>query len=107
MVRGSINIDDSIEKEIRNYMRKNQIKIKAKAINEILELFFENEIVFQNVKDLDKKIDKILSTLYLTKKLNEQIYSNLGFRENGNPQEDKLLKEFYNDIKPNRYRSFD
>ena len=87
-------------------MKLNKIKTKNKAINDILNIFFENEKFFENFKDLDYKIDRILGIVSLSKNLNEQIYANLGFRENLNPNEDEFLNEFYNNIKKNKYKIF-
>ena len=106
MSRKSIDIEDYLEDKINSYMKLNKIKTKNKAINDILNIFFENEKFFENFKDLDYKIDRILGIVSLSKNLNEQIYANLGFRENLNPNEDEFLNEFYNNIKKNKYKIF-
>lgn len=107
MARWSVNVDDYLEDKIKGYMKLNRIRTKNKAINEILSIFFENEKFFCNIKDLDKKIDRVLSIVSLTKNLGEQIFSNMGFRENTNPNDDEFLKEFYDNIKKNKLKIFD
>ena len=107
MARSSISIEDYLEDKIKSYMRLNKIKTKNKAINDILTVFFENEKFFHNIKDLDRKIDKVLSIVSLTKNLNEQTFANLGFRENLNPKDDEFLNKFYDNIKKNRFKIFD
>ncbi len=107
MARGSISLEDYLEDKIKSYMKINKIKTKNKAINEIISTFFEYEKVFKNIKDLDSKIDKLLSTVYLIKSLEEQSYANHGFRENSDPTKDKYLTSFYDNIKKNKYKIWD
>lgn len=107
MARGTFSIDDYLEDRIKSYMKLNKVKTKNKAINEILSIFFENERVFNNIKEIDKKIDNVLKSVYLIKLLNEQIYANLGFRENVIPKNDYALNEFYDNIKKEKFKIFD
>ena len=51
--------------------------------------------------------DKLLSTVYLIKSLEEQSYANHGFRENSDPTKDKYLTSFYDNIKKNKYKIWD
>lgn len=88
-------------------MKLNKIKTKNKAINDILTIFFDNEKFFHNIKDLDRKLDKVLSIVSITKSLDEQIFTNLGFRENLSPKDDEFLNKFYDNIKKNKFKIFD
>lgn len=72
MARGSVSIEDYLEDKIKSYMKLNKIKTKNKAINEIISTFFEYEKVFQNIKDLDKKIEMINN---LHKKYSNKIFN--------------------------------
>ena len=107
MARGSVCIEDYLEDKIKGYMKINKIKTKNKAINEIISTFFEYEKVFQNINILDKKIDRLTSTIYLLKSLEEQNFANHGFRENSDPTKDKYLTSFYDNIKKNKYKIWD
>ena len=107
MARKSINIENNLEDKINGYMKLNKIKTQNKAINDILKIFFENEKFFHNIKDLDYKLDKVISIVSLNKNLNEQIFANFGFRENHSIKDDKFLNEFYDNIKKNKFKIFD
>lgn len=107
MARGSVNIEDYLEDKIKSYMKLNKITTKNKAINEIIKTFFEYEKIFHNISNIDNKLEKILSTVFLIKSLEEQTFSNLGFRENLDPKNDKYLNSFYDSIKKNKFKMWD
>lgn len=99
MNRSSISFSDKQEANIKNYMIKNNINLKSKAIREIVDNYFQYENSFDDLKKLSKKIDSMIGLLNIIKSLSEQIYMNMGIRENANPKDNESLQEFYNTIK--------
>ena len=99
MNRSSISFSDKQEADIKNYMIKNNINLKSKAIREIVDNYFQYENSFDDLKKLSKKIDSMIGLLNIIKSLSEQIYMNMGIRENQNPKDNESLQEFYDTIK--------
>ena len=55
MNRSSISFSDKQEADIKNYMIKNNINLKSKAIREIVDNYFQYENSFDDLKKLSKK----------------------------------------------------
>ena len=99
MNRTSISFSDKQEADIKNYMIKNNISLKSKAVREIVDSYFQYETNFEDLKKLSKKVDSMVGLLNVIKSLSEQIYMNMGIRENQNPKDNESLQEFYDTIK--------
>ena len=84
MAKHTIYLNESIEENLKKYMSANNMKI---------ELFYE----------ISEKLNRILYRQNLNKKLLEQLFTNMGFPINEDPDKDKLLKKFYE--KNNFYRA--
>lgn len=99
MNRSSISFTDKQEENIKNFMIRNNINLKSKAIREIINNYFEYESSLEDLRKLLKKTDTIISLLNIIKSLEEQLYIGMGIRENVNPKDNESLQEFYNSIK--------
>lgn len=99
MSRCTITFEDSLEVDIKRYMQKKNVKLKSKAIREIVKNYFQYESSYEDFKEVSKKLDVIVQLSNIIKSLEEQIYIGMGIRENVNPKDNKTLQEFYDNFR--------
>ena len=67
--RTSISFSDKQEADIKNYMIKNNISLKSKAVRKIVDSYFQYETNFEDLKKLSKKVDSMVGLLNVVKSL--------------------------------------
>ena len=102
-----IDIKDKHLKNIEKFQSLNKIKTRTKAINLIMEQYFETGLTILELNELNKKIERLLRAVNFVKDLSEQSFANNGFRANKNVKEDEKLQEFYRNLQKNKYNFFD
>lgn len=80
-------------------MANNNIKLKSKAVREILNYFFKYQNTFKDLEKLSNKQEHILKNQNIMRSLLEQIFMNMGIREIANSKDNESLQEFYNSIR--------
>ena len=60
MSRCTITFEDSLEVDIKRYMQKKNIKLKSKAIREIVKNYFQYESSYEDFKEVSKKLEEII-----------------------------------------------
>ena len=88
-----LNEDESIL--LKNYMKENKIKSKAEAIRKCLKTAVNMESKYDMLKDMDRKLNRIIYRENIQKKLLEQFFANMVFRENYDVKTDESLNKFY------------
>lgn len=76
-------------------MKRNNIKLRSVAIKQCINNTSIQEDLINYINEINQKINRLIYRENINKKLLEQIFSNMGFPANENPEEDKLLKQFY------------
>lgn len=83
------------DKELLNkYMINNKIKSKSEAIRKCIRENAQDQHINDLFFDLNNKINRVLHNQYLTKKLLEQLYVNMGFKNNLDTKNNEGLKDF-------------
>lgn len=99
MKRFTLRIPDELDKMIEIYMSKNKIISKNEAIVNIIEMLLKDGANIISLKEVDKKMERILKLESLNNSLIEQLFCNHGFPMNLNKKEDLMLKELYESIR--------
>lgn len=102
-----LRMDRNTDRLLELYLKKNKIKSKNKAINDIVDYFLENAESFNIIRELNKKIDKMIKIENLNNNLIEQLFANHEFPVNNNRNEDEILKEFKENMKNKFYLFMD
>ena len=80
---------------LNKFMQENNFKNKSVAVRECIKrsvtIHDANTILF----DLNNKINRLIHNQYLTKKLLEQLFTNLKFSKNSDIKSNEVLEEFY------------
>lgn len=90
-----LNEDESILP--KNYMKENKIKSKAEAIRKCLKTAVNMESKYDMLKDMDRKLNRIIYRENIQKKLLEQFFANMVFRKNYDVKTDESSNKFYQD----------
>ena len=88
-----LNEDESIL--LKNYMKENKIKSKAEAIRKCLKTAVNMESKYDMLKDMDRKLNRIIYRENIQKKLLEQFYANMEFPVDKDVKTEKGLQRFY------------
>ncbi len=88
---------------LNNFMKKNNIKNKSQAIRVCIRNTIENHEMNNSINDINIKLNRLIHNQFMTKKLLEQLYVNMGFKNNFETDDSKILQEFYE--KNNNYRN--
>ena len=90
---------------LMNIMEKYKIKTKGQAIKKCIEFMTNYDNNNDMLLEMNDKLNRIIYRDTLTKKLLEQFFSNMGFVENVDTENDKCLYDFYS--KNDRYKRTD
>ena len=77
------------------YMKENKIKSKAEAIRKCLKTAVNIEAKYDMLKDIDRKLNRLLYRENIQKKLLEQFYANMQFPIDKDVKTEKGLARFY------------
>lgn len=97
IARYTIDIDYDLAKKLNDYMKENNIKLRSIAIKRCIEDATSKENFKSALYEFDKKLNRILHRQSLSKKILEQLFSNMGFTENLDSKKDELLNEIYDE----------
>lgn len=86
---------------LQKFMKENNIKNKSEAIRECLKRSVQQQELNDFMFDINMKINRLVHNQFLTRKLLEQLFVNMGFKKNLDSVSSSVLKEF-ND----RYNSY-
>ncbi len=95
MARYSIYLGEDLEELLNIYMKENKIKKRSVAIKDCIKKVMFNYEKEESNFEISEKLNRILYRQNLNKKLLEQIFANMGFPINEDPDKDELLKNFY------------
>ena len=102
-----VRMDSGTDRLLEMYMKKNKIKSKNKIINDIINYFLKNSDSFNSIKEIDRKLERLLRLSSLNTNLIEQLFTNHEFPINNDRKEDEMLKEFYENLKKKNYLFMD
>ena len=97
----STTLNNNIFKLLNQYMKRNEIENRSKALADLITKALLNEEYLFKTKEIDTKLNRILFHENMTKKILDQMYVNFGFPKNQDVKKNKLLGEF--DEKNNYY----
>lgn len=80
---------------LNKFMEENNFKNKSVAIRECIKRSVAINDTDTMLFDLNNKINRLIHNQYLTKKLLEQLFTNLKFSKNSDIKSNEVLKEFY------------
>ena len=103
MAKHTIYLNESIEENLKKYISANNMKKISSVIRLMIEKGIKEEEKIELFYEISEKLNRILYRQNLNKKLLEQLFTNMGFPINEDPDKDKLLKKFYE--KNNFYRA--
>lgn len=83
-------------------MEDNGFKNKSIAVRECIKRSVAIHDTDTMLFDLNNKINRLIHNQYLTKKLLEQLFTNLKFSKNSDIKSNKVLEEFYENF--DKYR---
>lgn len=95
MIVNSFKLSEKDVLLLEEFMNDNNIKNKSAAIRQCIKIAIENKNLEDFLFEQDKKMNRLLHNVFMTKKLVEQFFVNTGFAENINLSSDFCLKEFY------------
>ncbi len=100
MIRTHISIPEDIDKVIKDYCIKNDIKY-SQAVSKLVELGTNNKEISELVNTNNNLMKKIYSRLAYSISLLEQFYSDMEIDELTNPNLNPALRDFRS--KKNKY----
>jgi len=94
MIKCSTILDFETLIQLEKFMKINKIKSKSKAIKMCIGLATENDCS-KNFDEIFSILKKITTTTNKSKRLIDQMFANINFSKNEDPEQDIYLKEFY------------
>ena len=90
----TVRLSDEDKELLNKYMANKKIKSKSEAIRKCIRKTVKEQNINDLIFDLNNKMNRILHNQYLTKKLLEQLYVNMGFKKNLDTKNNVGLKDF-------------
>lgn len=85
-------------KLLDKFMKENNISNKTEALRECVKRSVAKQDTDTLLFDLNNKINRLIHNQYLTKKLLEQLFTNLKFSKNSDIKSNEVLEEFYDNF---------
>lgn len=85
-------------KLLDKFMKENNILNKSEAVRECIKRSVAAQDIHTLLFDLNNKINRLVHNQYLTKKLLEQLFTNLKFSKNSDIKSNEVLEEFYDNF---------
>ncbi len=91
----SFRLNDSDLKLLERYMKENNLSNKSEAIREIIRKSVSENDLNNFIYDINMKVNRLIHNQFLTKKLVEQFFVNMGFKKNLDTESNECLKKFF------------
>jgi len=79
---------------LKKFMEENNITNKTEAIRECIRKSVANQDINNFIFDMNIKMNRLVRNQFITKKLLEQFFVNMGFKKNMEIESNESLNEF-------------